>query len=76
MPDEDMHIIARIDERTRLILEMLEKKASEESVEALTKRLDKHESSHVSKSSLLAAWAGTIAAIVLGFIGFMRGGTN
>ena len=76
MSDDDASRIARIDERTQLILEMLEKKASEESVAAVNRRLDNHESSHISKSGLLAAWAGTAVAIILGFVGFMRGGTN
>ena len=76
MSTEEANMIARIDERTQLILEILEKKASEESVAAVAKRLDVHESSHVTKSGLIAAWGGTAVALLIAFIGFLRGSSN
>ena len=76
MSDDDASRIARIDERTQLILEMLEKKASEESVAAVSRRLDVHESSHVTKNGLIAAWGGTAVALLIAFVSFLRGSTN
>lgn len=77
MSTEEANMIARIDERTQLILEMLDKKASEESVvAAVAKRLDEHESSHVTKSGLIAAWSGTAVALLIAFVSFLRGSTN
>ena len=76
MSSEEANMIARIDERTQLILEMLDKKASEESVSTVVRRLDAHESSHVTKNGLIAAWGGTAVALLIAFIGFLRGSTN
>ena len=76
MSSDEANMIARIDERTQLILEMLGKKASSESVEAMEKRFEAHIETHVTKSSLLAAWGGTAVAILLAAVGFLRGSSD
>ena len=73
MSTDEANMIARIDERTQLILEMLDKKASQEAVDAVAQRLEFHETAHVSRGGLFAAWGGTALAAGIAIFGIFRG---
>lgn len=64
--------IARIDERTLMILKGQEKLATVERVQAVEGRVDRHITSHVTKGGLLATWAGIAVAIGVGVMGMFK----
>ena len=64
--------IARIDERTLMILKGQEKLATVERVQAVEGRVDRHITSHVTKGGLLAAWGGVAVAIGFGIVGMFK----
>lgn len=64
--------IARIDERTLMILDGQKKLATVESVQSVEKKVDGHLNAHISKNGLLVSWAGVAVAIGLGLVGLMK----
>jgi hypothetical protein len=64
--------IARIDERTLMILKGQEKLATVESVKHVNGRIDRHIKSHITKGGLFVSWAGIAVAIGVGFMGLWK----
>ena len=71
---ETAAMIARIDERTKVIVETIPTLATRERVDAVEEKLDTHLETHVSRGGIIAAWAGVAVALVLGLLGLIKGG--
>lgn len=65
-------MLARIDERTKMLVDNMDKLATIESVSAVRDKLENHIDAHQNKGGVIATWVGIGSALFVGIMGYFK----